>query len=60
MRRGFTIGDLDAKAQRRRSDPPELKQEWPQKAGSLGLSGWRRFGVRVMLLRAKRRAKNVR
>ena len=39
MKRVFTIEDLDAKAHRRRSGLPELKQAWPQKAGSPGLSG---------------------
>ena len=60
MKRGFDIDDLAAHADRRRADPPRPKQAWRQKAGSLGLSGWRRFGVRLMLSRAKRRAKNVR
>jgi len=60
MKRTLTIDDLGVKAHQGRSDLPPLKPAWQQKAGSLGISGWRRFGVRLMLSRAKRRAKNVR
>jgi len=60
MKRGFDIEDLAAQADRRRSGPPRLKQAPRQKAGSLGLPGWRRLGVRLMLLRAKRRARPMR
>jgi hypothetical protein len=60
MERTFTIEESGAEAQRRRFDPPEPKQAWQQKGLSLRFSGWRRLGVRVILLRAKRRAKHVR
>ena len=60
MKRGFEIEDLAAHADRRRSDLPQVKPVRQQKAGSLALSGWRRLGVRLVLSRAKRRAKQVR
>ena len=60
MKRNSTIEDFGAEAHRHRYDPPPPKQEQQQKAASLGFSGWRRFGVRLMLSRAKRRAKHVR
>jgi hypothetical protein len=53
MKRIFGNENLDAQADRRRRDPLPLKQLARQKAGSPGLPGWRRFGVRLMLSRAK-------
>ena len=43
-----------------RSDRPQVKRVWHRKLRSIGFSGWRRMGVRLVLLRAKRRAKQVR
>jgi hypothetical protein len=59
MKRFFTIEDVSAKPDGLRIGPPQVKIVRHQMAPSSGLFSWRRMGVRLVLLRAKRRAKHV-
>jgi len=60
MKRIVPTEEPNAQADRCRLDPPQAEHVRRQKATSLGFSVWRRMGVRLVLSRAKRRAKHAR